>query len=169
MRYLSSCGGIYISVSFLQCDASQASWQLLNLIENNKDTRIMFLGEGCALATEPLAALAGGLFNVSTVSNFLHFAARSLSKDLFYIFVVEDVLVKIPLYLTPPMHALLMQLSYGSSTPTLSNTKSYPNFFRTIPSEVQSNSARLAIMKKFGWKRVATLHEALAVFSLVCI
>ena len=61
-----------------------------------------------------------------------------------------------------------MQLSYGSSTPSLSSTEKYPTFFRTIPSEVQSNSARLAIMQKFGWERVATLSEIENTFSLVC-
>lgn len=59
------------------------------------------------------------------------------------------------------------QLSYGASSPSLSNTVMFPNFFRTIPSEVQSNSARFALMQRYNWTRVATLHETQTIFSQV--
>ena len=58
-------------------------------------------------------------------------------------------------------------MSYGASTPTLSDRRMFPRFFRTIPSEVQSNSARFALMDRFNWRRVATLHETRNIFSLV--
>ena len=45
----------------------------------------------------------------------------------------------------------------------------FPNFFRTIPSEVQSNSARFALMNEYEWEKVATLHETQAIFSQVWI
>ena len=54
-----------------QCDASEATWQLIQAVLNRTDhpqpTRIMFLGGGCAPATEPLAALSGRFYNVSQV------------------------------------------------------------------------------------------------------
>ena len=59
------------------------------------------------------------------------------------------------------------QVSYGASTPTLSDRTMFPKFFRTIPSEVQANSARFALMERFNWERVATLHETRNIFSLV--
>ena len=62
-----------------------------------------------------------------------------------------------------------LQLSYGASSPSLSTVEMFPNFFRTIPSEVQSNSARFALMKKFDWERVATLHETQTIFSQVSV
>ena len=60
-----------------------------------------------------------------------------------------------------------MQISYGASSPSLSTVEMFPNFFRTIPSEVQSNSARFALMNKYGWEKVATLHETQTIFSQV--
>ena len=60
------------------------------------------------------------------------------------------------------------QVSYGASTPTLSNREMFPKFYRTIPSEVQANSARFALMNRYNWQRVATLHETRNIFSLVC-
>lgn len=114
------------------CDPSEATWQLIRSVLNgtNETTgetivnpfKIMFLGGGCSLATEPLAALSGRFYNVT-------------------------------------------QLSYGASTPALSDTNMFPRFYRTIPSEVQANSARFALMKQFGWERVATLHETQNIFS----
>ena len=70
-------------------------------------------------------------------------------------------------YICIDTHLHTMQLSYGASSPSLSSTEMFPNFFRTIPSEVQSNSARFALMKKFNWERVATLHETQTIFSQV--
>ena len=63
-----------------------------------------------------------------------------------------------------PVH---LQISYGSSSPTLSDRDMFPTFFRTIPSETQSNSARFAFMKSYNWSKVATLHETRNVFTLV--
>ena len=63
----------------------------------------------------------------------------------------------------------VLQVSYGASTPTLSERTMFPRFFRTIPSEVQANSARFALMERFKWERVATLHETRNIFSMVQI
>ena len=63
-----------------------------------------------------------------------------------------------------PIH---LQISYGSSSPTLSDRDMFPTFFRTIPSETQSNSARFALMERYNWSKVATLHETRNVFTLV--
>ena len=59
-------------LSSYQCDASEATWKLIKVVleENGVEPppRIMFLGGGCSLATEPLAALAGHFYNVTQVS-----------------------------------------------------------------------------------------------------
>ena len=52
------------------------------------------------------------------------------------------------------------QLSFGSTTPTLSKKTTYPLFFRTIPSQVACNSARIAVLKKFNWKRVGLIGKS---------
>lgn len=57
-------------------------------------------------------------------------------------------------------------VSFGSSSPSLSDRDTFPKLFRTIPSEIQVNSLRLAILKMFNWTRVATLHQTDSVFSM---
>jgi len=118
---------IELNFSDTMCNPSEATWQLIQAILSRpgspQPTRIMFLGGGCSLATEPLAALSGRFYNVT-------------------------------------------QISYGASSPTLSDRDMFPKFFRTIPSETQSNSARFALMQRFNWVKVATLHETQNVFSL---
>ncbi|XP_072047136.1 gamma-aminobutyric acid type B receptor subunit 1-like [Amphiura filiformis] len=60
----------------------------------------------------------------------------------------------------------LISLSPTSSSPALSNRVKYPIFYRTYPTEQSLNPARVAIMKEFGWTRVATIHENYELFSL---
>ncbi|XP_052778520.1 gamma-aminobutyric acid type B receptor subunit 1-like [Mya arenaria] len=59
------------------------------------------------------------------------------------------------------------QLSYGSSSPILSDRKRYPRFFRITTPDQKLNEARLEIMKTFGWVKVATIHHAQEFFSAV--
>ncbi|XP_064396472.1 gamma-aminobutyric acid type B receptor subunit 1-like isoform X2 [Halichondria panicea] len=72
---------------------------------------------------------------------------------------------------TEPLAALagrfyeIPMLSYGASSPALSDNQMFPKFFRTLPSETQANSARIAVMNKYGWTKVATLHETEAIFT----
>ena len=61
------------------------------------------------------------------------------------------------------------QLSYASSSPTLSDRKRFPNFFRVIAPDQTLNAAKVALMEKFNWKKVATINQALEFFSVVCI
>lgn len=53
----------------------------------------------------------------------------------------------------------LVQVSYASTSPALSNRELYPRFFRTISSDLAFNPARAALLSKYDWKRVATLHQ----------
>ena len=69
-----------------QCDPSEATWQLIRSVLNgtNETTgetivnpfKIMFLGGGCSLATEPLAALSGRFYNVTQVCEKRRSAVR---------------------------------------------------------------------------------------------
>lgn len=63
---------VFIPPLSSQCDASEATWQLIQVVlgdDDNDDTqhRIVFLGGGCSPATEPLAALSGRFYNVTQV------------------------------------------------------------------------------------------------------
>ena len=62
-----------------------------------------------------------------------------------------------------------MQVSYASTSPVLKDRELYPHFFRTISSDLAFNPARAALLRKYGWKRVATLHqnEPSGIFSQV--
>ncbi|XP_072047137.1 gamma-aminobutyric acid type B receptor subunit 1-like [Amphiura filiformis] len=60
----------------------------------------------------------------------------------------------------------LISVSPTSSSPALSNRVKYPLFYRTQTTEHSLNPARVAIMKEFGWTRVATIHENYELFSL---
>ena len=45
--------------------------------------------------------------------------------------------------------------------------KSFPHFFRVVPSDNEFNPPRLSIMRNFNWKRVGTLYQNEAKYALV--
>ncbi|XP_033116361.1 gamma-aminobutyric acid type B receptor subunit 1-like [Anneissia japonica] len=59
----------------------------------------------------------------------------------------------------------LIVVSYGSSSPALSNRKRFPTFFRTHPSATLNNPARIKMCQEFGWKKIAVLQETQEVFT----
>ena len=56
-------------------------------------------------------------------------------------------------------HWNLTVLSFGSSSPALSDRKRFRTFFRTHPSAILDNPARLRLCNKFNWKKIATLQD----------
>ncbi|KAF0306402.1 Gamma-aminobutyric acid type B receptor subunit 1 [Amphibalanus amphitrite] len=58
----------------------------------------------------------------------------------------------------------LMVLSYGSSSPALSDRKRFPTFFRTHPSATVHNPTRIKLFQLYGWTRIAILQQAEEVF-----
>ena len=59
------------------------------------------------------------------------------------------------------------QVSYSSTTPSLSDKRKYNHFFRTIPNEVFVSKARYALMKEHNWGRVALLYETQTIYATV--
>ncbi|KAM7432495.1 hypothetical protein ABFA07_017083 [Porites harrisoni] len=59
----------------------------------------------------------------------------------------------------------VVQIGFSSSSPLLSSKSLYPLFFRTNPSETFSNLGRIAILRRFNWKRVAILQQNNDVFT----
>lgn len=45
--------------------------------------------------------------------------------------------------------------------------KSYPNFFRIVPSENAFNAPRVKLLQAFNWTRVGTLYQNEPRFALV--
>ncbi|XP_072018246.1 gamma-aminobutyric acid type B receptor subunit 2-like [Amphiura filiformis] len=64
-------------------------------------------------------------------------------------------------------HWNLNVMSYAASAPTLSNRIDYPYFYRTVMPDTMFNSARIRLMKEFGWNKVGTIHGKHEIFSLV--
>ena len=61
------------------------------------------------------------------------------------------------------------QLSYGSSSPILSDRNRFPTFYRLAGPDQRLNPSKIALMNLFNWKKVATINQALEFFSVVCI
>uniref|UniRef100_A0A8C5WPD1 Gamma-aminobutyric acid type B receptor subunit 1 n=1 Tax=Laticauda laticaudata TaxID=8630 RepID=A0A8C5WPD1_LATLA len=59
----------------------------------------------------------------------------------------------------------LIVLSYGSSSPALSNRQRFPTFFRTHPSATLHNPTRVQLFKKWSWTKIATIQQTTEVFT----
>ncbi|XP_061676731.1 gamma-aminobutyric acid type B receptor subunit 1 isoform X2 [Syngnathoides biaculeatus] len=59
----------------------------------------------------------------------------------------------------------LIVLSYGSSSPALSNRQRFPTFFRTHPSATLHNPTRVQLFQKWKWTRIATIQQTTEVFT----
>lgn len=59
----------------------------------------------------------------------------------------------------------LIVLSYGSSSPALSNRQRFPTFFRTHPSATLHNPTRVKLFKRWGWNKIATIQQTTEVFT----
>ncbi|KAK5644175.1 hypothetical protein RI129_008020 [Pyrocoelia pectoralis] len=60
----------------------------------------------------------------------------------------------------------ILQISYGSTSPMLSDRNKFPLFFRTVAPDSSHNSARISFIKHFGWNMVATLSLSQQPFLL---
>ncbi|XP_061689604.1 gamma-aminobutyric acid type B receptor subunit 1 isoform X6 [Syngnathoides biaculeatus] len=59
----------------------------------------------------------------------------------------------------------LIVLSYGSSSPALSNRQRFPTFFRTHPSATLHNPTRVQLFQKWRWTKIATIQQTTEVFT----
>ncbi|OQV25760.1 Gamma-aminobutyric acid type B receptor subunit 1 [Hypsibius exemplaris] len=58
----------------------------------------------------------------------------------------------------------LIVMSYGSSSPALSDRKRFTTFFRTHPSANLNNPAYVQLFKHYGWTKINIIQEAEEVF-----
>ena len=63
-------------------------------------------------------------------------------------------------------HWNLVQLTYADTHPMFTE-KSFPHFYRVVPSENEFNPPRLSILRYFNWTRVGTLYQNSAKYALV--
>ncbi|XP_046576507.1 gamma-aminobutyric acid type B receptor subunit 1-like [Haliotis rubra] len=59
----------------------------------------------------------------------------------------------------------MVQMSYISVSPALSDKTRFPRFFRANTPDVDVNPAIVDIFKQFGWSSIATIHQSYELFS----
>ncbi|XP_071114745.1 gamma-aminobutyric acid type B receptor subunit 1-like [Haliotis cracherodii] len=59
------------------------------------------------------------------------------------------------------------QVSYGSSSPALSNKVRFPKFMRLASADTALTSMRIRMIQQLGWSRVATIYQSYELFTLV--
>ncbi|XP_063990273.1 gamma-aminobutyric acid type B receptor subunit 2 isoform X2 [Diachasmimorpha longicaudata] len=60
----------------------------------------------------------------------------------------------------------IVQVSFGSTAPALSDQSEFPLFIRTVAPDSSHNPARIALIKHFGWDTVTTLSQTGDMYSL---
>ncbi|XP_065340349.1 gamma-aminobutyric acid type B receptor subunit 2 isoform X1 [Cloeon dipterum] len=60
----------------------------------------------------------------------------------------------------------IVQVSFGSTSPALSDRREFPLFYRTVAPDSSHNPARLAFVRGFGWDTVTALSQDEDVFTL---
>ncbi|XP_030383827.1 gamma-aminobutyric acid type B receptor subunit 1 [Scaptodrosophila lebanonensis] len=60
----------------------------------------------------------------------------------------------------------IVQVSFGSTSPALSDRREFPYFYRTVAPDSSHNPARIAFIRRFGWDTVTTFSQNEEVHSL---
>lgn len=59
-----------------------------------------------------------------------------------------------------------LQVSFGSTSPALSDRNEFPLFYRTVAPDSSHNPARIAFIRRFGWDTVTTFSQNEEIHSL---
>lgn len=140
----------------LQCEPGLATKQMYELLYNSSYMKPIFLGPGCSMSATYVAQ-AAKMWNLVVVRLCLCFClclCLRLSTVQCSVFTFTS-------------SCCCAQISYGSSSPALSNRERFPTFFRTHPSANLQNPAQLWLFRKFNWTRIYVLQEISEVFTSV--
>lgn len=131
-------------INDVKCDAGVGVDRFFHAIYTQNHTKmVMVLGSACSEVTESLA-------RVVPYWNMI-MASSDLCKQL--------------KLLTNFMH-LVLQVSFGSLSPALSDREEFPYFFRTVMPDSAHNPARIAFIRHFKWDTVTTFSQNEEVHSL---
>ena len=61
----------------------------------------------------------------------------------------------------------ILQMSYVSSSPALSDRSRFLSFWRTFPSDDSVTAAVLAVVKEYGWKQLKIITQEETLFTEV--
>lgn len=101
------------------------------------------------------------------VDRFFHALYSAKKNDLIPLLLgtacseVTETLAKIVRYWN------VIQVSFGSTAPALSDSTEFPLFLRTVAPDSSHNPARIALIKHFGWDTVTALSQTDDMYSLV--
>lgn len=87
-------------------------------------------------------------------------AMTHTTTGFFLLVIVEDAYINFSIFFLS-----FLQIGFSGSSPLLSSKSLYPLYFRTNPSETFANLGRIAILRRFNWKRVAILQQNNDVFT----
>lgn len=124
----------------------------MHFLSDVKNPPIMLIGGGCSVGTEATAQ-ASHYWNLIQVKNRL----RELRFDRYHVFIILLFFAV----------AFYLQIAYSANSMRLSEVDDFPKLFRTCYSEAIGNPARIAILNKYGWKRVAAIYQNEGLFTLV--
>ena len=62
-------------------------------------------------------------------------------------------------YLTSRDTSRIVQISYGATSPSLSNIQAFPYFFRTVMPNSALSRTMVSLLRHLDWKNIATLYE----------
>lgn len=103
------------------------------------------------------------------VDRFFHALYSAKKNDLIPLLLgtacseVTETLAKIVRYWN------VIQVSFGSTAPALSDSTEFPLFLRTVAPDSSHNPARIALIKHFGWDTVTALSQTDDMYSLVSV
>ncbi|XP_073978361.1 gamma-aminobutyric acid type B receptor subunit 3 isoform X3 [Rhodnius prolixus] len=60
----------------------------------------------------------------------------------------------------------MLQVSFGSTSPALSDRTEFPLFYRTVAPDSSHNPARISFLKKFSWETVTAFSQNEDIYSL---
>lgn len=60
----------------------------------------------------------------------------------------------------------MFKVSFGSTSPALSDRSEFPLFYRTVAPDSSHNPARIAFIRRFGWDTVTTFSQNEEIHSL---
>ncbi|XP_021237476.1 uncharacterized protein LOC110390477, partial [Numida meleagris] len=170
--------GLYWSVLVLQCDPGQATQLLYELLYSDWSYWFLLVLSGPYWS---ILVPTGLYWSILVHTGFYWFVlvlqcdpgqATQLLYELLYSDPIKVVLMPgcssvSTLVAEAARMWNLVVLSYGSSSPALSNRQRFPTFFRTHPSATLHNPTRVQLFKKWGWTKIATIQQTTEVFTSV--
>lgn len=94
-------------------------------------------------------------------------------NDTNKLFVLKTLLVELSHARTAHQNTLIVrllsdcsQVSFGSTSPALSDRREFPLFYRTVAPDSSHNPARIAFIRKYGWDTVTTFSQNEEIYSL---